>query len=43
MTNTMYEYARVFTKEQNETKQMIAMKEFGVEDQWKKRRILQKY
>lgn len=32
MANTTYGYARVSTKEQNEARQMIAMKEFGVEE-----------
>ena len=30
--NTMYGYIRVSTKEQNEARQLIAMREFGVED-----------
>ena len=33
MQNTMYGYARVSSKEQNEARQVIAMREFGVEEQ----------
>ena len=33
MKNTMYGYARVSSKEQNEARQVIAMREFGVEEQ----------
>lgn len=32
MENRMYGYVRVSSKDQNETRQIIAMKEFGVED-----------
>lgn len=33
MNNTTYRYVRVSTKEQNETRQMIAMHEFGIDEQ----------
>ena len=32
MANTTYGYVRVSTKDQNEARQMIAMREFGIED-----------
>lgn len=34
MASIMYGYVRVSTKEQNEARQMIAMKEFGVEERY---------
>ena len=33
MENITYGYARVSTQEQNETRQLAAMREFGVEEQ----------
>lgn len=33
MKNSVYGYVRVSTKSQNEARQVIAMQEFGVEDQ----------
>ena len=33
MKSTIYGYVRVFTKEQNEARQVIAMREFGVDEQ----------
>lgn len=33
MKNTVYGYVRVSTKEQNEARQLIAMREFGVDEQ----------
>ena len=32
MKNTVYGYVRVSTKDQNEARQIIAMREFGVEE-----------
>ena len=32
MENVLYGYVRISTKEQNEARQMIAMREFGIED-----------
>lgn len=32
MKNNVYGYVRVSTKEQNEARQMIAMREFGIDD-----------
>ena len=33
MKNNVYGYVRVSTKEQNEARQLIAMREFGIEEQ----------
>lgn len=33
MTNNVYGYVRVSTKEQNEARQVIAMREFGIDEQ----------
>ena len=33
MKNSMYGYVRVSTKDQNEARQLIAMQEFGIDEQ----------
>lgn len=40
MKNSMYGYVRVSTKDQNEARQLIAMQEFGIDEQKCNRRHL---